>query len=270
MAYENFKPTIWSKYIQHEIEKKAVLTDNCWKQFQGEAQHGKIVKVLGVGKPSIGTYTGAKIGAPEAIAGTDVDLAIDQAKYFNFAVDDVDKAQSVEGLMEALMQESAIAMALARDSYVASLASGATYTSESLAISTAANAKSAIDAGILALRENDVPITDNAVIELPPFLYMLLRDKYIELDTNNHSLLAKGVVGYYDNCKVVVSNNLYNDGTDTYAMVRTNKAIAFASQVDKVEAYRPEELFSDAVKGLNVFGAKIIRPKELYVIKCHK
>jgi hypothetical protein len=79
MAYENFKPTIWSKYIQHELEKKAVLLDHCWRQFQGEVQHAKSVKILGVGKPSIGNYTGASIGTPETIADSSVIMPIDQA-----------------------------------------------------------------------------------------------------------------------------------------------------------------------------------------------
>jgi hypothetical protein len=83
-------------------------------------------------------------------------------------------------------------------------------------------------------------------------------------------LIKKGVVGMYDNCKVKLSNNLYNDGTDDYMLVRTKRAIAFAGGIDETEAYRPESFFADAVKGLNVYGGKIVRPKELYVIKAHK
>lgn len=52
-----------------------------------------------------------------------------------------------------------------------------------------------------------------------------------------------------------------------YNVLRTDKAIAFAEQIDKVEAYRPETAFQDALKGLYVFGAKIVRPNEIYVIK---
>ena len=83
-------------------------------------------------------------------------------------------------------------------------------------------------------------------------------------------LISRGVAGMYDNCKVKMSNNLYNDGTDDYMLVRTNRAIAFAGGIDETEAYRPESYFADAVKGLNVYGGKIVRPKELYVIKAHK
>ena len=125
MAYENFKPTIWSKFIQHELEKKAVLLDHTWRKFQGEVQHAKNVKILGVGKPSIGNYTGASIGTPETIADSSVVMPIDQAKYFNFMVDDVDEAQSIPGLMEALMQEATLAMALEIDSYIADVVAAA-------------------------------------------------------------------------------------------------------------------------------------------------
>lgn len=270
MAYANFKQTFWSKHIQHELEKKLILADFCNKEFTGEAKYGNQVKILGVGKPTIGTYTGADIGAPENVQDSSVMLTIDQAKYFNFGVDDVDKAQSVPGLMEALMEEATRAMAQDADSYIASLAVNAGASSASTQITTAAGAKAAVDAGILALRENDVQIDDEVVLELPPFVYQLLKDKYIELDTANSEMLRKGIVGYYDNAKVRVSNNLYSDGTDTYAMIRTKKAIAYVDQVDKTEAYRPEGLFSDAVKGLHVYGAKVVRPKELYVIKAHK
>lgn len=270
MAYANFKQTFWSKYIQQELEKKAILVEDCWRQFEGEIKLGNQLKILGVGSPTIGDYTGASIGTPETVNDTSVTMLIDKAKYFNFMVDDVDKSQSVPGLMEALMDEATKKMALARDTHVAAQAVNAGTLSSSTQINTAALAKSAVDAALLGLRENDVQIDDEVIVEIPPFLYQLLKDKYIELDTQNSEMIKKGIVGYYDNARVRVSNNLYNDGTDYYAMIRTKKAIAFAGTIDKVEAFRPTDLFSDAMKGLNVFGAKVVRPKELYVIKAHK
>lgn len=270
MAYGNFKQTFWSKKIQHELEKRTILAEWCNKEFEGEAKQGNAVKILGVGKPTVGDYTGASIGDPEEVADSSVTLLIDKAKYFNFAVDDVDKAQSVPGLMEALTEEATRAMAIAVDTAIAALAVNAGTTSASTQINTAALAKTAIDAGILALREADVQIDDEVVLEIPPFVYQLLKDKYIELDTANSEMMKKGIVGYYDNVKVRVTTNLYNDGTDYYCMLRTKKAMAYVNQIDKLEAYRPATGFKDALKGLNVFGAKVVRPKELYVIRAHK
>lgn len=270
MSYNNFKQTFWSKYIQHELEKKAILADFTNRKFEGEAKQGNKVKILGVGRPSIGNYTGASIGTPETVEDSSVMLLVDKAKYFNFMVDDVDKAQGKEGIMESLMTEATIAMNLQVDSDIAAQAANAGTLSSSTQINTSALAKSSVDTGILALREHDVAIGDEVVMEIPPFVYQLLKDKYIELDTANSDMIAKGIVGYYDSIKVRVSNNLYNDGTDYYAMIRTKNAIAYVNQIDKVEPYRPEGLFSDAIKGLNVYGSKVVRPKELYCLKCHK
>lgn len=270
MAYGNFKQTFWSKHIQHELEKKAILAEFCNKQFTGEAKFGNSVKILGVGRPTVGSYTGASIGTPETVADSSVMLNIDQAKYVNFMVDDVDKAQSVPGLMESLMTESTRALALDIDSYIAGLAVNASTVTASAQLNTGALVKAAIDLGLVTLRQADVAINDEVVIELDPYTYQLMKDKYIELDTANSEMMKKGIVGYYDNARVRVSNNLYNDGTDYYCMIRTKNAIAFVNQIDKVEPYRPDGLFADAIKGLSLYGAKVVRNKELYTIRNHK
>lgn len=271
MAYSNFKPTIWSKFIQTELEKKCRLVEDCWTQFEGEAKQGGRVKILGVSAPEIFDYVpGNGIPSPTTIEGTSVQLDIDQAKAFNFMIDDIDKAQSVEGLMETLIKEAAAKMAQARDSYVASLVQFAPHITPSLELDTPEQAKAAIDDAILCLRQHDVDIDDEVTITVTPYFYKLFRDALTEIKTNNDELISKGVVGLYDNCKVKVSNNLYKDLEDEYMMIRTKRAIAFAGAIDQTEAYRPENHFADAVKGLNVFGAKIIRPDEIYVVRGHK
>ena len=270
MAFENFKQTFWSKYIERELEKETILAEFTNQKHTGEVKHGNQVKVLGVGKPTIGTYTGVSIGDPEKVEDSSVMMTIDQRPFFNIGVDDVDKMQSMPGYMEAVLDEGAKGLALNVDSYIASLAVNAGALSSSTQINTAALAKTAVDAGILALRENDVAINADVVMEIPPFVYQLLKDKYIELDTANSEMMKKGIVGFYDNVRVRVCNNLYNNGTDYFAMIRTKNAIAYAKQGEITEPYRPHDLFEDAVKSMIVFGAKVVRPKELYVIKAHK
>ncbi len=269
MAYNNFKPLVWSNHIQTELEKVSVLLEDCNTEFEGDAKKGSRVKILGVARPTIGDYTGEDIGAPENVPDTSVYLDIDQAKFFNFGVDDVDKAQSVEGLMPALMQESAAALAQERDKYIATLATAAGKTSASTAVASAADAKKALDAAFVWLWENDVKINDEVVITVTPWFYNLFKDALTELYTDNVELIKRGIVGMYNAAMVKISTNLYNDGTDDYLMVRTKKAIAFAGQINETEAYRPEQLFLDAVKGLDTYGAKVVRPKEMYVIKAH-
>ncbi|MCK9479989.1 MAG: hypothetical protein M0R40_10915 [Firmicutes bacterium] len=266
MAYVNFKSTVWSKYIQLELEQKAILADWCNKKFEGEAKHNERVKILGVSKPTIGNYTGESIGTPETLRDTSTYLMIDQAKYFNFMVDDVDKAQARPGLMEALMTEATRAMALVRDKYIGTMALDAGNISTATTVNSAASAKTAVDSAILALREANVDLASDVVLEIPWFVYKWLVDKLIDLKTDNDELVKKGILGMYDGCYVRPTNNLHVSGSNYYAMVRTREAIAFAGGIDEVEAFRPETLFSDAIKGLNTYGAKVVRPKELYTL----
>lgn len=266
MAYANFKPTIWSKYIQLENAKLTVLEQCCWNKFSGEVGKGKQVKIIGAADPAIGNYTGENISL-ETPADTSVILDINQAKYFAFTVDDVDAAQAIDGMMEAYMTAATRAMAAARDAYIASLSVDAGDFSSSTAVTTAAGAVGLLDAALEKLYDNGVKPTDKVHAVVTPKLYRWLKRDVIEQRTTNEQALDKGVVGYYGGAAIKVSNNLYTDDTDYYSMVFSDRAIAFASGIDEVEAFRPQLKFADAVKGLNVFGGKVVRPKELYVIK---
>lgn len=269
MSYANFKPTFWAKEIQKALERKCKIVPDCWTAFEGECKQGEKVKIVGIGDVTIGDYTGT-LPDPETLADSSVYMDIDKAKYFNIKIDDIDKAQAKEGMLEMYLEQVTDKMAVERDKHAASMAQQAGGISASTKVTTPAQAKTLVDAGLVYLRENDVDITDKVLIEIPYFFYQLFKDYLVEVKTDNDKLIEKGIVGYYENCLVKYSNNLYNDGTDTWGMIRTKKGIAFAGGIDKTEAYRPEKSFSDALKGLNTFGAKSVRPKELYALKVHK
>ena len=271
MAYENFKPTVWSTKIQLEMPKFTVFENECNYQFEGEVKKGRSVKIIGVGRPTIGDYTGQSIGTPEVIPDTAILMPIDQAKYFNFMVDDVDAAQAIDGQMEALLEGSIRALAEERDKYIAKLCaleSGA--CSASLAITDKASVKQAVDAALVKLMSEGVNLSsDNVTIFLSPKAFLYFADYVLDTRTQNDKALETGVLGRYMGCNVKMSNNFYNDGTDDYMIVKTDKAVAFASGLDQMEAYRPQNLFCDAVRGLNTFGGRVVRPKEMYIIKAH-
>lgn len=270
MSYQNFKPIFWSSYIQKQLEKHCVLQEDCDYTYDGEVKYGESVKILGVGRPVIGDYSGSDIGTPEKVADSSVMLDVDQAKYFNFMVDDIDKAQSKEGLMEALTHESAVALAEHRDAYIASLCLEAGQLSDSLEIGTSDEAKKAVDDAFEYLWGNGVKVGADTSIVLSTWFYNLFKDKLTELYTDNLSMIKKGIIGMYNGAMVKLSNNLFADETDDYMIIRTKKAIAFVGQIQSTEPYRPQGLFADALKGLDVYGARVVRPKEMYVIKAHK
>lgn len=267
MAVTKFQQVIWSKKIQDDLELNCKLVDNCTREYEGDCEHAKSVRILGVGNPTIGQYTGADITIEEM---TDKDqlLNIDQANYFAFEVKDVDKAQSVPGLPEKYQKKAVHGLAVKRDSYVAGLALTAeNVTTYENGLTTQGDIKNAIDDALVALRERNVDVDNDVVIEISPAIYRTFKNELIELKTNNDELIKKGVVGMYDSANVIMTNNLAKEDGYIYVMVRTKTAVAFAGQINEVEAGRMERRFSDYIRGLDTFGSKIIAQDEIQVLK---
>ena len=114
------------------------------------------------------------------------------------------------------------------------------------------------------LMENNVPNSAKISLEVPPAIEQKLVLANVLRSTNNVEALGRGYIGTFMGFDIYVSNNLPQYGTDTYRCIaRTGRAIAFAEQVSAVKAYEPELRHGDAVKGLHLYGAKIVYPKEM-------
>ena len=264
MAVTNFIQQIWSKKIQDDLELKCKLVDNCLREYEGDCKYAQSVKILGVGEPTIGAYDGTKDIDIEDMSDKGQILTIDQANYFAFYVDDVNQAQSVPGLADKYKEKAVHGLAVARDTYVAGLIKAGTNVTTATALTKDA-IKTAIDAAIVALRERN--FDEEGVIEITPAVYNLFKNELITLSTDNPEYIKKGIVGVYDDFKVVMSNNMAKDTTDAYCCVRGKKAIAFAGQINEVEALRAEKRFKDIIRGLDTFGAKVIDEARIQVVK---
>ena len=270
-----FQQVIWSKSILRSLEKITSLRNHCDFQYEKESKNAKEIKILSVNRPTIRTYVPGTPLVRESVADSSQTLKLDQYKYFNFEVEDIVKAQSVPGLMEALTDEAAKGLALEGDVYVGNVikagVDGGEITASTTEIAlTTSNAISTVEDGFAVLYGNDCKVSDTFYLEVAPKVFVTYRQQLTELSTNNPEILKKGAVGRINNAYVCIENCLPASDTAFYNVLRTNKAIAFAEQIDKVEKYRPEDAFTDAVKGLYVFGAKVVRPKEIYVIKTKK
>ncbi len=263
MAVTNFIPTIWSRKILNDLELECKLVDNCWREYEGDAKHAGSVKILGIGDVTIGDYDKTDIDIQE-VGDKGQILTIDQAKYFAFVFDNVDKAQSVEGLMEGTRKEGVRGLAEARDTFVAGLIKTGTNVTTATALTEDA-VKTAIDAGLVALKERNC--NEEMVIELTPSAAMAFLNSLTIKSTDNPEYIKKGVIGYYHGCKVIESNNLAKDTTHAYCAIRAKKAIAFVGQLEKLEAMPMERRFGDLVKGLDVYGGKVIDNNRLQVVK---
>ena len=267
MAITNFISTVWSENLYKELDKQYVAAANCNREFEGEIKgHGSTVKICGVGSVNINNYSkNIDMSNPQALSDTVKELTVDRAKYFNFQIDDVDKAQSTPKLMDAAMSVAASALADEADKYIYGLYEGAANT-VNLTGATADNIVAAIIDARQKLYENNVSDASGIVIEVSPAVASLILKAKVALSSDNTDSLEKGCLGSIGGCKIFVSNNISVVDGAHKCIIRTKRAIAYAEQLSEIVAYRPEKRFADALKGLHLYGASVVYPKEMVVL----
>lgn len=282
MSLDNFIPKIWSARLLSNLQKALVYgqpgvvnTD-----YEGEiSQYGDTVKINSIGPVTIGDYVkNQDVDGPETLTDEQTMLKIDQSKYFNFQVDDIDAAQQKPKVMDEAMREAAYGLADVADQYIASLYTGVVAdnvigddtTPETL---TKDNIYDLLVDLAVILTDAKIPKEGRWVV-LPPWAYGLLLkdDRFVHVDkSGTDETLRNGIVGRAAGFDILESHNVPNTDGSRYKIIAGHPmAISYAEQINSVEAYRPEKRFADAVKGLHLYGAKLIRPEGIAVLTADK
>ena len=272
MPLTNFISSVWSETLLSQMDKKYIAVANCNREFEGEIKNrGDRVKICGIGDINIFDYTknaDFETSAQELTDGVKT-MKIDQAKAFNFQIDDIDRAQSSPKLMGEAMRVAAAALANTADAYVFGLYADAGKSIKNDAV-TADNVMDMLISARTALYGSGVGDSSDVVLEVSPEIAALILKAKITLSTDNGEALETGCLGSVGGCKVYVSPNIVKETGDgvTYhkCLARTTRAIAFAEQLSEIDAYRPEKRFADAVKGLHLYGAKVVHPAEMILL----
>lgn len=288
MAITNFIATIWAARLVENLQKALVYgqTGVINRDYEGEIRGlGDTVKILSIGPVSVGNYTKDNdMSAPQALSDAAQTLVIGQAKYFNFAVDDVDRAQTRVDIMDAAMREAAYALRDAADQYIASVmvsgvAAGNVIGSSGSPLvlvggtpgSGQTNVYEAIVNLGVELDEANVPREGRWII-VPPWVYGLLQKdtRFVANVANSQAgrVISNGFVGQIAGFDVLMSNNVPSSSGVYQVVAGVARATTYAEQINSVEAYRPERRFADAVKGLHLYGAKVILPSALAMMYC--
>lgn len=117
-----FQREVWAKKIQDALEMKCKLIKNCTREYEGDAQYAKTVRILGVGDPMTSGYQG--VVEYEDMEDLAQWLPIDFAEYFSFRVDDIDEAQSKKGLPGKYQKKAVDRLAQRRDINIGRLVAG--------------------------------------------------------------------------------------------------------------------------------------------------
>jgi hypothetical protein len=270
MSVSQFVPTVWSAKLFQELDKAHVLVGLANRDYEGEiSAYGDTVKINGLGDITVSNYAPNVTSiTPQQLTADQTLLLIDQAKYFAFYLDDVDAAQVKPKLMAEAMRKSAVALGNVSDQLIAGFYTDAGVNVSSTSITVANSLKVLADAAE-GLDENSVPMQGRWMVIPPWFHSKLVLNKILETDgsVDANNAYGNGFVGRAFGFDIYMSNNLTTGigtvGNSHYALAGTSRAISFAEQIVAMEAYRPENSFSDAVKGLHVYGAKVVDPNAL-------
>jgi|SRR5581483_140607 len=276
MSVDTFKPEVWSAVLLASLKKKLVYGSLANSDYEGEiSEYGDTVTINSVSRPTISTYTpNSTTITPEALTTAQRKLLIDQAKYFAFMIDDVDARQARGALLPSALVEAGYALADTIDQFIAGLYT-AVQTANSLGIIpvTTAVVTDAYDKVLIPLKVqldvSNVPNEGRWCVVPPWFHGRLLGDtRFIRANETGADVgaMITGQVGRAAGMDIYVSNNTpFPGGDDNIVISGTNNAISFAQQISKTEAYRPQSAFEDAIKGLALYGGKLVRPDGIAV-----
>ena len=271
----NFIPEIFSKLLQAKFYSQSVLPAISNTDYEGEISgQGDKVTIRTVPAVTINDYAGSI--TTQELTTAKVELLIDKAKYYSFKIDDVLAAQADINMLEAASNDAAEGMRVAVEtSVLSSVVTGATTIGSQTTINQ--NGSDILEA-ILSMAQSldtlNIPEEGRFIVLSPEFVQILkkseLRQAYLTGDAE--SPLRNGRVGMIDRFTVYMSNMLYTpgSGTDsgyTHVLAGHPKAISFASQFTNTETNRMETTFGDQVRGLKVYGSKVVVPDALVVGK---
>lgn len=261
---QHFIPEVFSKKLQAKFYAQTVLSEVTTNEYEGEISGlGNKVNIRTVPAVTVADYTGSLSYAD--VTSSTIELDINKAKSYAFKVDDILRMQADIDFMNEAAQDAAQNMKIAIEQDVfANVAAGSSLTDIN---STPANITSSTVLGFILsageqLDDNNIPEDGRFMIVNPAVATLIkqseLRQAYLTGDSV--SPLRNGFIGKIDRFNMYVSNNLSTTSGVTSGLYGHPKAIAYASQMTNTETVRLESSFGDGVRGLSVYGYKVILP----------
>lgn len=287
MSFRNFIPEIWSPLILSALQKKLVYGSSMVtnQDYEGDIQErGDTVHITQFGDPTVTTYTPGVALTYEQITDAGQILLIDQAKSFSFAITDVDRAQAAGKMQPYLEGRAAYKMADVADQFLAAKytqcaannilgSTGAPLTPLPYAGSTSHPADmfvQVLEPLKVIMDQNDVPDEDR-YITCPPWAVSLVSQtqafvSVTDMQGDPSQVFQRGFMGQVSGFSVLKTNNAPQPvaggaGTGVWALQAGHPmALTYAEQIASTEALRLQTDFSDGVRGLHLYGGKLVRP----------
>ncbi|MFD3573851.1 hypothetical protein [Streptomyces sp. NPDC058644] len=261
MAVTSFIPEIWNAQLLTDFREQTIAVALSNREYEGNATAGNTVRINTASAVAVKDYKAAnRTTTPDAVSTTSEDLLIDQEKNFDFYVDDIDRAQAA-GKMDAYTRSAGEGLAEDADKFLLGLAVAGAGTALPSANLTPATALNVLRDMNKALNKAKVPKSQRVVIINAEFEALLLDAdaKLMNVDQSGASeTLRNATLGRYLNFTIVSSENLPTVSAPQAVGLYT-PTLAYVSQVEKTEGMRATDKFSDRLRGLHVYGGRVMR-----------
>jgi hypothetical protein len=261
-------PSIWSGRILQKLEKNLIFAQEgvVNRDYEGDIRaDGDRVHVQAFNDLTVSAYTkNSTTLSYEQLTDTRVTLLIDQAFSFSFKIDDIDAAQMRPKLIDAAADRAAYQLAEQADGYLAGLYGGASTSAPDNTIETsqftATNVyQKLVDLTVLMDQVN-LP-AENRFVVVPPWVKGLLLQNSTFVTASAPEVVLNGQIGQIAGLNVLVSNNIKTTGSApvvSHMIAGHPSAWTYAEQITNLEGLRLEGSFADAVRGLHLYGAKVL------------
>jgi hypothetical protein len=270
MAVTQFIPAIWNAQLLTDFREQAIAAALTNREYEGNASAGNVVKIGSAGAIAVKDYKAGNAGVPrttaaDTVSATTVDLLIDQEKSFDFYVDDIDKAQAA-GSMDAYTRSAGEGLAEDADKFilqtaVAGAAAGNVIPAITQTTLTPAQVLNVIRDMRKALNKAKVPAGNRVLVINAEFEALLLDNasKLTNVDQSGSPAgLREASLGRLLGFDIYTSENLPTVAK-SQALAFYKPSVAYVSQVEKTEGMRAQDKFADRLRGLHVYGAKVLR-----------
>lgn len=274
-----FVPAFWAKAILSNLHKISVAEHFINRNYEGVIKNaGDKVHILQPTSIEVRSYDGSDITVDTDPEGTNHTLTIDQADYFNFVVKDITKAQNAHDFVNVYMGEAQYALRDVADKFRFKLIADGVHADHNITpeLLTSANIYSKLTEAKRLLSLASVPLEGRKVALSPNEIALLENSSEFTPATQlGDQIKANGFMGRIAGFDVFETNNLHEELEGDVAsgqpysrkiICSTSMATTYADQVAAIERYRVEKNFGDGVKGLHIYGGKVLRSKSVVVI----
>ena len=293
----NFTPEIFSQKVLKFFRRASVAEDITNTDYAGEIENfGDTVRVIKEPTITVASYSRGAVINPQDLADDQITMVVDQANAFAFKIDDIEERHSHVNFEALATSSGAFSLKRKYDANVLqAMADGAGITGSSTTIGSASspvditgsgNEDAAVNLLLSMARlmdDNSVPEENRWFVAPPVFYENMFKAgaKFAEVQVTGdatsplrNGLVMQGNIAGFNCYKSTVLNNSGTDVVTINSQDTTNDFVVLgghmsststASHIAKPEVVRSTETFSDIVRGLHVFGRKVLRPEALAV-----